>query len=458
MGLSENRKALLVEGNRQEYGRSYAALSWVTPEQATAGEASRDALMEKIHGLGGEILASGTKVAAPPLSPGCRACMQGTWSCLFVNGRCNGRCFYCPTPQDEVGIPTTNHLAFASPEDYAAYVDALGFSGMSISGGEPFLTFERSLAYIRAVREHLGPKVHIWLYTNGTRVTREKLKSLAQAGLDEIRFDIGATNYALKKTAMAKGIIPTVTVEIPMVPEETSRLKALLAPMAEAGVSHLNLHQLRLPPHNIRHLALRDYTFLHGSRVTVLESELGALELVRHALELGLPMGVNYCSFVYKQRFQGAAARIRAAEALCAPWEAVTANGYIRNFAIAGANNTVGSLEASLADAGHGGAFTRTPDDGLHLPAHLAQDRSLKNTSCRVSYDEAALSPMPLGSPGEKEMHFGSCTVYAQRTRRSPSLILPDNVPCHDPMDRILEGWAPAAPFEAIPQGLLSYF
>ncbi|VFQ43090.1 radical SAM protein [Desulfoluna butyratoxydans] len=457
MGLSENRKALLVEGNRKEYGRSYAALSWVTPEQATAGEASRDALMEKIHDLGGEILASGTKVAAPPLSPGCRACMQGTWSCLFVNGRCNGRCFYCPTPQDEVGVPTTNHLAFASPDDYAAYVDAFRFSGMSISGGEPFLTFERSLAHIRAVRERLGPKVHIWLYTNGTRVTREKLKALAQAGLDEIRFDIGATNYALKKTAMAKGIIPTVTVEIPMVPEETSRLKSLLAPMAAAGVSHLNLHQLRLTPHNIRHLALRNYTFLHGSRVTVLESELGALELVRHALELGLAMGVNYCSFVYKQRFQGAAARIRAAEALCAPWEAVTANGYIRNLTIAGASNTVGSLEASLADAGHGGAFTRTPD-GLHLPAHLAPHTPDKNTTCRVSYEEAALSPIPSGGPGEKEMHFGSCTVYAQRKQHGALFTVPAETFGPVPMDRLLGKWAPVAPFEAVPRGFPPYF
>ena len=25
----------------------------------------------------------------------------GAWSCLFINGRCNASCFYCPTSQDE---------------------------------------------------------------------------------------------------------------------------------------------------------------------------------------------------------------------------------------------------------------------------------------------------------------------------------------------------------------------
>lgn len=115
---------------------------------------------------------------------------------------------------------------------------------MSISGGEPFLTFERSLAYIKAVRERMGEGIHIWLYTNGTRATRNKLRQLAAAGLNEIRFDIGAINYTLKKPAMAQGIIPAV-------PEEIERLKKLLVPMTAAGISHLDLHQLRLTPHNI---------------------------------------------------------------------------------------------------------------------------------------------------------------------------------------------------------------
>lgn len=457
MSLSEGRKASMVEGNREEYGRSYPALSWVTGKQATEQEKKRAALLKAIHTLKGEFGAAETKVDTSRLSPGCRTCLAGKWSCLFINGRCNGRCFYCPTPQDEVGDPTTNQLAFDSPEDYAAYVAAFGFTGISISGGEPFLTFERSLAYIRAVRERLGENVHIWLYTNGTRVTRDKLKTLSAAGLDEIRFDIGAIGYNLKKPAMAAGIIPTVTVEIPMVPEEAPRLKGLLAPMAAAGVSHLNLHQLRLTPHNIRHLALRDYTFLHGNRVTVLESELGALDMVRHALEHGIDLGVNYCSFVYKQRYQGAAARRRAAAPLCAPWETLTENGYIRRLSLRGDNPALNGLTERLHGVGHQGLFLRS-DEGLHLPARIVPGPLPHGLTCRVAYDEAALSQTASHALPDKKIALDTRAIYAQRKPRTNAMVVPPALLCVGPLETALKSWAPCAPLEAIPRGLPPYF
>lgn len=456
MRLSEVQKVSMIERNQDEYGRSYGALSWVTPQMATDAEHERDALLKAIS-IRGEIGASETKTDTSRLAPGCKTCMEGKWSCLFINGRCNGRCFYCPTPQDEVGEPATNHLAFPSPDDYAAYVAALGFTGMSISGGEPFLTFERSLAYIQAVRERLGAGIHIWLYTNGTRVTREKLRRLASAGLDEIRFDIGAINYTLKKPAMADGIIPTVTVEIPMVPEEKERLQHLLAPMASAGISHLNLHQLRLTPHNIRHLAWKEYTFLHGNRTTILESELGALEIVRHALEHHLDLGVNYCSFVYKQRYQGAGARTRAAETICKPWESITRNGYIRKVCLLGNGAPLNAVTTQLHEDGHQGLYMRD-DEGLHLPAHLIPRLLPEGLSCRVAYDEAALSQTASFALPEKEIPLHNRSIYAERMQRKEAMVVSVDPFSRAPLETTLEQWELSAPFEAIPRGLLPYF
>jgi pyruvate formate-lyase activating enzyme-like uncharacterized protein len=271
-----------------------------------------------------------TKVDCRRLSPGCQTCAAGGWSCLFVNGRCNASCFYCPTPQDETGDPLTNGIPFATPEDYAEYVMRFGFSGASVSGGEPLLTLDRTLAYLAAVRQRAGDAVHLWLYTNGTLLTREIAEALRDAGLDEIRFDIGATNYNLSKLQLAVGCIPTVTVEIPAVPEDELLLRDKLLEMATIGVQHLNLHQMRLTPHNFRHLANRDYTFVHGEKVTVLESELVALRLVRHAIEHQIDLPVNYCSFPYKRRFQHVAARRRGIPFVKSGDEVVTAAGYLR--------------------------------------------------------------------------------------------------------------------------------
>jgi pyruvate formate-lyase activating enzyme-like uncharacterized protein len=106
--------------------------------------------------------------------------------------------------------------------------------------------------------------------------------------------------------------------------------------MADAGVNHLNLHQMRLTPYNFGPLTERGYTFLHGEKVTLLESELCALRMVRFGLIQGISLPVNYCSFPYKRRFQHAAARRRAALTVSVPGEVVTEPGYLRTLTATG--------------------------------------------------------------------------------------------------------------------------
>lgn len=319
-----------IESNRREYGLQYDMLTFANPAQLIAANAERKDLLRWL----GQHTAFGyadTKVDCNGLSSGCRCCGDGSWSCLFINGRCNGHCFYCPTSQDDNdGLPVTNGLAFASPEEYAAYVSVMGFSGVSISGGEPLLTPELTLAYLTAVRKRCGDAVYLWMYTNGTMLTADLCNRLMNAGLNEIRFDLGAVRYNLKKLRLAVGRIPTVTVEIPAVPEDEALLRLKMVEMAETGVDHLNLHQMRLTPYNFVPLTERRYTFIHGEKVTILESELCALRTVKFGLEQKISLPVNYCSFPYKRRFQYAAARRRAALTIFTEGEVVTEAGYLR--------------------------------------------------------------------------------------------------------------------------------
>ncbi len=333
--LSESLQLRQIESNRREYGLQYDLLKFAGPAQLAAANAERKTLLQWLeqHAAFG---CAGTKVDCNGLAPGCRSCGDGGWSCLFINGRCNGRCFYCPTAQDDDGPPVTNGLVFSSPDDYAAYVARLGFSGVSISGGEPLMTPDLTLAYLNAVRRRCGDQVHLWLYTNGTLLTADLCSRLRDAGLNEIRFDLGAVSYNLKKLRLAVGCIPTVTVEIPAVPEDEALLKLKMLEMASAGVNHLNLHQMRLTPYNFAPLTKRGYTFIHGEKVTLLESELCALRMVCFGLAQGIPVPVNYCSFPYKRRFQHAATRRRAALAVCAPGETVTEPGYLRRLSATG--------------------------------------------------------------------------------------------------------------------------
>jgi pyruvate formate-lyase activating enzyme-like uncharacterized protein len=395
--LNESIQQRLIESNRSEYGSLYDLLTFAGPEKlAAAGEERKELLqwLDQRACFG----YAGTKVDCNGLSPGCRRCGDGGWSCLFVNGRCNGRCFYCPTAQDDDGPPVTNGLAFTTPEEYAAYVAALGFSGVSISGGEPLMTPDLTLAYLSAVRKRCGDDVHLWLYTNGTLLTADLCSRLRDAGLDEIRFDLGAVRYNLKKLRLAVGCIKAVTVEIPAVPEDEELLKLKMVEMAEAGVKHLNLHQMRLTPHNFGPLTERGYTFLHGEKVTVLESELCALRSVRFALEQGIPLPVNYCSFPYKRRFQHAAARRRAAQTICASGEVVTEPGYLRTLSATG----VRYCEAVLLQ----NPSYRHPFEKIVLETERALYLERRPLTPELELSDTERNALESGQPPERVAHF----------------------------------------------------
>ena len=271
-----------------------------------------------------------TKPWVNSLSPGCKLCGEGQWSCLFITGLCNAHCFYCPASQEKDETPQTQRLLFDDPEAYANYINWFGFKGVSFSGGEPLMVFDRAIRSIETIRRLCPPEVYIWLYTNGILGSEAKFRQLALAGLDEIRFDLGATNYHLGVLRGAAACIRNVTVEIPAVPEEVERLKKLLPRLCELGVTRLNLHQLRLTTHNAEKLLQHDYTYLHGEQPTVLESELAAFELIAFVVEQGLPMGVNYCNFQFKNRFQKAGFRRKMATRLAEGKEEITGNGFLR--------------------------------------------------------------------------------------------------------------------------------
>ena len=230
----------------------------------------------------------------------------------------------------------TNGIPFPSAQDYVDYIQKFKIGGVGISGGEPFLTNDRTMLFVTRIKKQFGPKVYLWMYTNGNLVTEEKLKELRDAGLDEIRFDITANQYRLDKVQLAAGILKRVTVEIPAIPEDFDLLKGVMRDLKSIGVRHLNLHQLRSTPHNCKNLIERNYTFLHGAQVTVLESELTALRIMNYASQNNMGLPINYCSVVFKDQYQTMGHRKRIAPFLCEPYEGTTPIGLIRRMAIKG--------------------------------------------------------------------------------------------------------------------------
>jgi pyruvate formate-lyase activating enzyme-like uncharacterized protein len=343
----------IVDRIRKEFVDIYDSMNWLCPETAVAATAARAALIDAISTLPGSRWgASNTKLYTHALSPGCELCRQGFWSCLFINGICNARCFYCPSAQNDPGHPMANTVVFDKPGDYADFVSRFQVKGVSFSGGEPFLTFKRTLSYLETLKNRLAYPLYTWIYTNGLLVTKEKLSALRDNGLDEIRFDLSADRYRLDGLKKAIGIIPRVTIEIPAIPEDASTLETLIPVWEQTGVDHLNLHQIRCTPFNGQRLAGRGYTFVHGPQVTVLESELAALGLIRYALSRSIELPIHYCAYTYRHQFQGAGARQRYAGSVKAGYEDITPTGHIRHMALAGTEESIADIRHTLSSNG----------------------------------------------------------------------------------------------------------
>ncbi len=332
----------LVNKNKTDFS-AYPEITWLNISRAVEAQKKRDKLTGKLNK---SWLFKETKPYYKQISDGCRKCGEGTWSCLFITGKCNANCFYCPAPQNTDGVPTSQNLQFETPEAYSEYINQFNFKGVSFSGGEPLLYFDRTLQYLGSIRKNCSPDIYIWMYTNGILADEDKFRRLAAAGLNEVRFDIGATNFKLNRIAFAKGIIPNITVEIPAVPEEKEKIKKLLPAMIDAGVTNLNLHQLRLTKHNAPKLVKRNYTYIHAEQPIVLESELAALEIVNHAKENKLEIGINYCSFFFKNRFQKAGFRNQVARALAGTGEFITEKGFVREYS----GNEIGYKAIVISD------------------------------------------------------------------------------------------------------------
>lgn len=391
-----------IAANRKEYGIYYDQLKKSSYYRLMEADEERSRLISEIEGKVG-YLCNGTKPFAHAVSPGCRLCGEGHWSCLFVNNLCNCKCFYCPTPQVDTSIPETQGITFDNPEDYIGYIKKFRFKGVGLSGGEPLLTFGTTINFLSKLKKELGDSVYVWMYTNGTLLDKEKAIKLAEVGLDEIRFDLTATEYNTKKLKLALGKIPNVTVEIPAIPEDIAQLKNMVIELDSLGVNYLNLHQMRLTPHNFKNLFNRNYTFLHGQKVTVLESELTALKIINFVFQHGLKLAVNYCSFHYKSHYQKVAFRKKAAAFVFNGQEEINQNGFIRILRLQGISMPLEALKKQLIQLSpEGNGWQISQDIGqIFLTKNLLLQIQLGEEPVWVDYKAPMIYEKPLGEGTE---------------------------------------------------------
>lgn len=212
-----------------------------------------------------EIHASGHCAHIGRLSPGCHPCFAPDVLRFNIplGSRCNCSCDYCyrspgepflASPSREGRLRQTASLlksALASGTECKRAV--VSFSS---GRGEPLLHADllaECMGLFRDIEERMKARPWYYLYTNGILADRDMLLLLRDLGFHEIRFHLGASNFAegvYRNVKEAVGILDTVTVETPAWPPHRDRLFEMLPILDDLGVRHLNLGQVEITAGN----------------------------------------------------------------------------------------------------------------------------------------------------------------------------------------------------------------
>jgi len=263
-------------------------------------------IKKEIEGV--NLKANGEILFLGELSPGCKACKEGKWDCIFITLKCNLDCDFCWSPN--FSSCKNMESAFGStPEEILFNLAGTEITGISFSGGEPFLEWEKLINWFSEFKR-LSPGKYYWVYTNGLLADEKKIRQLSKLGLNEIRFNVAATGYnhpvVLKNMKVASRFIPSVTIEIPSIPEHKSRVLSNLAIWSKLGVKYLNLHELMYEPdsNSANHAGKKQIAILPDGHITAInpESRSLTLEVMKSVQKLGLSLSVNDCSLQSKIR------------------------------------------------------------------------------------------------------------------------------------------------------------
>ncbi|MDO5435770.1 MAG: radical SAM protein [Clostridia bacterium] len=235
---------------------------------------------------------------------GCLSCLFGTGlSAVRKTNKCNARCPFCydygvldaipPVGEGLWEIGGTKYAERDLPLLFRVQKKPTGIAYVYL---EPFMEIE---VYYPVIRRFHEAGIHQHLYTNGLNATEENLKALGEAGLDELRFNLGASNCADQVIAAmraAKKYIPQVGIETPMTREFYARFAQKKQMILDTGIDFINCAELHLNENNLCNYAGENMYFTRMGYLSPIFSRDLTLTLMKQACEEQWPVVVHDCS------------------------------------------------------------------------------------------------------------------------------------------------------------------
>jgi len=234
---------------------------------------------------------------------GCRSCLLGTGlSAIRKTNKCNIQCRFCYNYGElDCQPPVGEGLwEIGGTKFYEEDIDLLLTignrpTGISYVYLEPFMEIEK---YYGVIRKFSEAGIHQHMYTNGLLANEENLKALGEAGLDELRFNLGASGCAdkvIESIAIARKYIRNVGVETPITREFYAQFQQKKEKILATGLDFINCAELHLNPNNIANYEGEPmYSTRLGYISPIISRDL-TLRFMKQAVEENWPIAVHDC-------------------------------------------------------------------------------------------------------------------------------------------------------------------
>jgi len=234
------------------------------------------------------------------LTRGCKICTNMKSMTFILGYRCNASCDFCFAEAYQGKKPDDDekYIRQACLKDLLRRKDDI--DGVGFTGGETMLYINEIEEYANIIKAQ-KPGIFLWVYTNGIDADRQKMEVLKSSGIDEIRFNLAASDYSSKvidKLKTARDIFSHLAVEVPAYPRQRQSLMDSLAKLSYYSIDQLTLQELLVNENNINRLEGEGYQsgtmffkkyFLYGSRKMT-------YEVIQHCIKRGYDFTLNDCS------------------------------------------------------------------------------------------------------------------------------------------------------------------
>ncbi len=239
---------------------------------------------------------------------GCRLCVQGKKLVLFVTGKCSRACAYCSlsNKRKNKDIIWANERECKSIKDVLEEARASNSKGAGITGGDPLIVLNRTIKLTRALKTNFGKSFHLHIYLPTNLVTKEKLRKLKKAGVDEVRFHPSLSKEIceeISKIKLSKKFWPrkNIGIEVPMFPDKKEDLLNFIIQI-HPFIGFVNLNELEISDTNFNYIKSR-YK-LNEDTYTIKGSKEAGLWILKQIEKKQLGLKVHLCTARTKNLFQ----------------------------------------------------------------------------------------------------------------------------------------------------------